>query len=545
MKKEKTVKKHIVIIFIAVTIVQILTIVFWASRKSNFYWDEFYTLQRAHYMSATTPEDHYINNDPNYETGKWLPVSIIKDTLVVNKEESVLHDPLIRTVKKLFEADNYCIFLNIINTFIFEGELSIWPSVILNIIIFVINQIVLYLLCKEISEEKYFPIVVTSLYGFTSMCISMTVFVRFYMWATLLTTLFTYFHFLFFKAKENEYIKKILCMIISFVIFYIDYKSAQFCVFYGVFFIATFSVMLLVNRRIKDFVLYIVPIIIGGTVYLTVINRELLWSITHLREASESGEALGWATGQIVNFKKRYLPERIIEMGGNFGTYIFGSIVVMGLFFLFCLICFVLKTVKQNKNEEKTKKSVNKKMIILLITLVLYFGFFTAFKLYEQIRYVSYVFPEACVIVIAILFYTVNNKKIRYFASVVLILSVIAFVTAGRKVDFLFENYKQIINTIKAQNINSIVLCTDYMPTMISYQPAVYMEDDAEFFVFNLEYPEEVYNLMDDRREEMLVMSYTGLNKDDVLNLLYDNGYQITELYRLGQYTFNKAVLID
>lgn len=539
------IKKYNWIIFAVIVAFQIGIIVFWAGQKSNLYWDEYYTLENTHYAGDSTQKGHYIDKDENYETGKWLPISLIKDTLVVQKNDSVLNDSFGSIISKIVGNQNYFTLLNIVETFIFSGQISIWPSIILNSILLIITQVILYQLAKKLTNDKAFPFFVISFYGFSSMCVSMSVFVRFYILATLQTLVFVYFHLLYYQTDKKKIVKRGMYLLLAYAFLYMGYMNAEFVMIYGGFFAIIFAGFLFITKGLKLFFRYAIPIFGGGFIYLFTQTNYLSFFTDYHSFSENSTGALAWVMSEINDFKISDLPHRIKEMTFNFGKYLFGNNILMFIFIFLLIISFVLYVINKKKIEDnKNEKQFDEFIFVIFGSLVIYFAFFTTFRLYEQIRYISYVFPFLSIIVIALTYTIFKNKKYNYVIAIILIVVMALSVNIGAKVDMLYMEDRDDIELIKETGIDSIIVCADYLPTHISYQPAFFMEDDAEFFVYSLSSENDLDYLEKDLRDEMLIISYSVLNNDAVIDLLKDKGYSVNRIGYLYAFKIDKAELI-
>ncbi len=539
------IKKYNWIIFALIVVFQIGIIVFWAGQKSNLYWDEYYTLENAHYAADSTPRHHYINDDELYETGKWIPISIIKETLVVSKLDSVMNDSFPRIISKLVGDDNFFPLLNIFETIINPNIISIWPAIMLNIVLFLFSQIVLFFISKKITKDVCFPLLVIAFYGFTSICISMMVFVRFYVLVTLHTLLFVFFHLLYYQTDEKKVIKRCLMLVLAYVFLYMGFMNAEFVMIYGAFFAISFAGFLLITKGLKLFLRYAVPIFGGGFIYLLTQTNYLSFFTDYHSFSESSSGALAWVMSEINEFKMSDLPHRIKEMTFNFGKYLFGNTILMFIFVFLVIISWGLYAInKKKRSKSKKEKQFDVFIFAIFGSLVIFFAFFTTFRLYEQIRYISYVFPLLSVIVIALMYTIFKKKRYNYYIAIILIVLMALSVNIGAKVDMLYMEDKDDIEQIKETGIDSIIVCADYMPTHISYQTSLLMKDDADFFVYSLTEENDLEYLENDLREEMLIISYGVLNIDDVINMLNDNGYEIERVGYLYNFKVDKAELI-
>lgn len=516
-----------------ITVIQILIITYWGTQKENLYWDEFYTLERAHYISDSTPGDHWIDDDPEYKIGEWLPVSMIQDTLVVTREESILNDSFFSSLRKMLKSYNYSVLLNLFSVLISPGKISIWPSIILNIILFVINQLVLFTLCMRGFTDSIQALFATAFYGFTSMCVSMATYVRFYMFATLLTTLFTYFVYLYYLTKDSERRKRIIYLTLAALTIYIGYGNAQYVIIYAGFLALVLSLFIFFIQGWKRFLYFAIPVFGGGLVYVG-LKTPYLKLLYDFEEAyAESEGALTATLDQIVEFDIRLLPGRIMEMGHNFGRYLFGSYFVM-IGFLVLLIGMTLIYRLADNIEERKMDSFFR---IIAFTLILYFAFFIALKLYEQIRYVSYVFPMLSVVLAAAVFNTFRDIKKNYILALVLIISVILSVNFKAKVDFLYTGDRYNIDKARALDADSMIVYANTHTTMITYQSALMVGHDAEYYVYSALEDNAIENLRADLRDRMLMITYAGTDRDDVFQLLDEEGYSVEQIGGTYQYS--------
>ena len=532
-----------IVLFIALLLVQIANIVFWGTQKENLYWDEYFTLERAHYISDSTPLEHYIDTDKDYEIEEWLPVSLVYDSITVTKEESVLRDSIISTLGKMFGYHNYSIFLNIFETLLTPRKLSIWPSIILNILFFIINQILLYCLCRRISDNVAFPYAVVALYGFSSMCLSMAVFLRFYMFATMFTTLFTYAHLVYYQTEERFHFKRLFILIVAFAALYFGYKNAQFMLVYGAFFILSFSILLFVKTGIKCFLLYSVPIY-GGGIFFLATNTEYVSIFTDFDELfADSNGALGWCLEQIAEFRIGMLPDRLNDMKLILGKYLFGSYFLM---IGFLLIAIIMISVRRFLLKDKAfTANSNGFAVAMTAASILFVLFFTVFGLYEQVRYISFVFAMLAVLLAILAFDISGNGIIKYSGILLLLLLMIYSVNIKGKVDMLYSGDRDTIERVKDLDTDSYLLHAGEHRTAITYQVALLADPQDEFYVYDGGSAGANSILESQLRSEMVLVTRSGVPADDVIDFLTEKGYTIDWVGDLYRFVIYSAKLVE
>lgn len=514
-----------IVLFIVLLLIQIVNILFWGTKKENLYWDEYFTLERAHYISDSTPFEHYIDVDNDYRIEEWIPVSLVYDSLTVDIEESVLMDSPKSVVRKMFGYHNYSVFLNMLEAILSPGKLSIWPSIILNIVFLIINQILLYCLCKRISDNVVFPYATIALYGFSSMCLSMAVFLRFYMLATMLTTLFTFMHLLYFQTEEKLHLKRLFLLIVAFAALYSGYKNAQFMLIYGALFIVSFSILLLVKKGLKSFLIYAVPIYGGGLFYL-VTQTEYVRIFTDFDKVlADAGNALAWCMEQIAGFSIDMLPGRLNDMKLILGKYLFGSYFLMVVFLLMAVIMI---GVRRFLLKDKTITTNTNGFVVAMATAsILFMLFFTVFGLYEQIRYISFVFAILAVLVVIIAFDISGNSILKYSVMLLVLILMVGSVNMKGKVDMLYSGDRETIERVRNLNIDSFLLHAGNHRTAITYQVSLLADPQDEFYVYDEDADGANDKLEARLRSEMILVTRSGVPADDVIDFLIQKGYSV------------------
>ncbi len=526
--------KNKYVILIVITLIQILLMVYWGTRKENLYWDEYFTMERAHYAADNTPIDHHIDTDKDYEFNKWQPLSLVNDTLIVTQENTSFNDSFLRNLQKMFKAKSYSVMLNMCTYLISPGIKSIWPSIILNIIFFVLNQVLLYILALRLTHNSLVSLLTTVFYGFSSMCFSMTVFVRFYMLATFLVTAFTLCHMLYWELDVNCHVKKLVYLGLACVALLCGYNNAEFVMFYGGLFMIVYAIALLIRKGIKSFLLYAVPVFGGGFVYLYAKTDYLRFLYDFDTAFDMADGALKWCLECIVDFRPYMLPGRIKEMTLIMGRYMFGSVIVMGVIVIVVLVMALLKNFDLKDGIE-----LKDSFLVLTAAVFVFFAFFTMFRLYDQVRYISYAFPEVALILVVLMYGAFKSKKKSLALVILVIAAEILSVNLKAKVDMLYTGDRAAIAKINEFNADSVFLYAR-TPTFISYQAAYLADDSAEFFAYD---GESIESVEENLRDDMLLVTYKNTDWHDVQELLINRDYNIdfiADTYSITAYHVTK-----
>lgn len=253
------------LLFIALLMLQCVYMIFWGTQKSGYYVDEFFTYDNAHYISESTPDRVKLYDADYLEYDKWFEVSELKNTLTVQRDEALWKDSLAHNIEAFIKIKPYMALLNYVEALFFEGEMNWWSAISLNIVLFIFSQILLFLIAKKIYNNQHMPLLAVAMYGFSGMAASMVVYVRFYVYVTFLMTLFIYLHVIMWEGKVHW--KNIVLEILSLPILYIAYRTSPVAGIFGIAIIVCFSLGLLLTKRWKQALYYILPIGLGGILY--------------------------------------------------------------------------------------------------------------------------------------------------------------------------------------------------------------------------------------------------------------------------------------
>ena len=508
-------------ILILLIVVQVSLAIFWGSRKENYYWDEYYSMMRTHCISDSTSYDHNITGDLEYEENKWIPVSIVNKLLTVDKSETVLNDSVFHTLIKLVKYNNYFVLLNVVQGLFFPNVKTAWAAIILNCIILIIHQVLLYKLSQKLTKNPNLPLFVTAFYGFSSICLSMTVFIRFYLYATLMNTIFVFVHFFYWNSEEKAHFKRILYLGTIVLSVLIGFNNAQFMIFFVLFFMIFFAIGLLVKKGLKSFMFYAVPVFGGGFLYAATqtFYLQAFYDFENFFEKSDG--AIRWLLEQMTMTEISMIPGRFSDMAYLIGKYMFGSFFVMIFLVAILVAGFVIKLFK-NSNDVETK-IIDPFIIIILVSTVVYFVFFTVFGLFDQIRYVSYVFPELAMLIVFAIYYVYKNKKYYVFLLVALVFLQVASVNLKGKVDMLYTSDGDDIKNILSENADSIFLYGGAGNDFMIYQASVFVGGEAELYAYNKD--GNIKLVENDLKNDMLLMVVNGTDFSDLQELLEYKGY--------------------
>lgn len=471
--KKKFDENQFKIVFVILLLLQILYMLYWGHVKSGFYVDEFFTYDNAHYMSASTPKRVKLYDADYMEYNKWFDLSELKATLTVDKDNSLLNDGLAYNVKA-FMKKPYMALLNYVETVFFEGELNKWSGISMNILFFVIGQLFLYLLTKKITGSEAASMLAMAVFGFSGIAISMVAFVRFYMLVNMWMIIFLYLHSLMWT--ENNLRKNILYEVLAIIMLYLAFKNSPLAMIEGAAVIVIFSVALFVRKRKHQFLVYALPIFMGGILYVVLFTDYMQLILNTNNVASGS---MGVATASLVNNFLSLTPanfvSRSITLINFINDYLFAHVFVLAVFAFFTCFAVLRKIVYKEKAGENKSFAY----VILIGTAIAFFIASVCLKLGE-IRYNSFLYPVISVVIVAIATDAIKTKRNRMLVILILALAVcgeIYFTAVIPRVQNSYPEDRMAVEAVKEnKGIDNLVV--DYKADdRVMYECLVYGDD--------------------------------------------------------------------
>ncbi len=480
----KTIKKE-QMVFIIIIMMQLISMVYWGTQKNGYYVDEFFTFDKAHYLSQSTPKRVKLYDADFLTYDEWHDISELKSTLTVTRDESLLADPAGYNLKMLITKSPYMALLNYVQAVFFEGRLSKWSAISINILFFLLNQIILYRLTLRISEDRSAAIMTVMLYGFSGMAASMTVYVRFYMLITFWMTLYTYLHVLMWQ--EDSIRKNLVMEFGAVAILYLAYKNSPLAVIQGVGVIGAFLVGLMMRKRYRQAVVYGLPVVGGGVMYV-LLKTDYIGYVLHPEKFADA-DITNIATESLLENFLALTPgsavDRSIELARLICQYLFGHILVLGGYLLLASGLLILSLYTK---RDKTKDADWKFFFLAVCPCAFYCVVSICLDL-EVIRYNSSIFPELAVCVCVFVMYLAGKSDRRRLAAVlmgIIVLGQAAFTAYLPRVDYLYQDEKQAVEQIQSyQGIDSVVV--DYhFDDKIMYECLAFAREDTRvMFISN------------------------------------------------------------
>lgn len=513
MTKSKSVNNNRMLII--VLILQVLYMLYWGNAKGGFYVDEFFTFDNVHYLSDSTPKRVKLYDAEFMEYNKWLNMEDLKDTLTVSNENALYNDSFTSNVKKLFKS-TYNWLLNYVEVLFFPKEINKWSGISINVVLFVLSQVFLYLISYKTSGSSSAALIACAVYGFSGLAVSMVIYVRFYVIVNLWMLLFLYMHVLMWE--EQGFKKNILYEIIAVFVLYLGYLRSPLAVILGVGIILCFSFALCIQKRWHQLAYYAVPILSGGIIFVALFTDYL----TILADPSAAaGGTFGVAKASLIkgflDLTLKSFLTRTGNLAGILNDYLFSHRYVLLLFMALCIYGIIIGF-----------KQKLKRLFVYIVILGEAFFYFIASVCFNlgTIRYNSFLYPIIALIVADMISDTFEKKRACTAVMVLLVIGLageLYYTASIPRIQNLYPEEKAQVENIKNNNgINNIVI--DYhFDDRVMYECLAY--GDADTKVMAMYFDEVDFT---DKGNELLVWQ-TVNESDGVLPYLEEAGYSYIE----------------
>ena len=484
--------------FVLITVITIQLIVMcgFAVRKSNFYIDEMFSMGYAHTYIHPREDVVYINFSKDWNNEKWVENSVLKDQLETTAEDSVFTLPLSKALRKLFLGRNYMGMLNIVMSMFSPGKMGKYPPIILNFFIFVMTQLLLYRICRSLSNSWTASLMAITMYGFSAMSIGLSIYIRFYALTILLLAGFARLHQ---KMWSEDSLWK--CEVLTFAsmaLAYFALKNSELTFIMAGGWIGFYALGLFSTRQWKKAFLYvgtILPISLFYAVFKTPYVDMILHPAAYIGYSGPMGwmtrDLLSMSTGKLIYFVrlyKRWLDEQLT--GSRYVTFLY--LVIMLILFE---VRFLGSHPAGRKGADSGETSLTEARIrhqkgfagiVLGAELVyLLFCFLTCLP---ATRYISFLYPFLPLLLWTTFSRLSEGQTKRQFimagCAVLMCIGIIAGFLHPERIEYVYMEDRPLIEALDSQEtLDSIVIYTDEEDaTHVVYDCVNLIPDEAKIY---------------------------------------------------------------
>lgn len=519
------------ILIACVLIAQVALVAFWTSQRSNYYIDELFSFGSAHSFTFNKKDVMYINRSAEWQYEIWVDNAVLKNQLEVTSNESLFSQPPLKGLRMLLTGRNYHGILNLLMSLFSPGKVSMFPAIVFNVILFVLAQLVLYRIMKELTGSFAISCLTLIMYGFSAMAISTVLYIRFYMLVTLLLLLLIRLHQIMWR--HEDLVQCELLILFCMVLIYFAMKDSEMVFIIAGTLVTAYAVGLMITKQFKKAGLYIVTVFPVSLIY-AVTKTNFIDIAFNLEKYSKGDVAEAWMTSKLLTVNKDRVISLVFKYLGWISDLLFGSWYALCSFGILILILLEIRMLgkKQVATVREEKKKDGFIWVIAAVCLVYYiFALLTAIP---AERYFMFYFP-----MLAILFWKALHelsKDIVYRSEVLMIclaLTVFGAVSLQclryEKIDFVYVEDRPLIQAVQESGIDhAIVIYTDERDSNHSaYECLNLMPENAKLYPMRTE-----KNHIDVQEcpDEVLVWIHYDRSPDQYISELLDDGYELEEL---------------
>ena len=304
MKKENKKIDKIYFVYMAVIILQLLNMIYWANMKTNYYIDELYSMGYASSYTGAGDTAQYITTSEDWKFNEWIDNVDLKKYILVSEKESILQISFPQIVSKIVTGRNYFGILNLAESIAGNQNVTKWPGIIINLIFFLIADIVLIALFTRLKMSKWSICLFLAMFGFCGYIVGLAEYVRFYMFVVMMTLIMILLHHVIWTTDKSW--KVIACEISSFALAYLSLKDSELTVVFAGALTGCYWIALLITKKWKKLGLYSAIILIGiiylatRTNWLNILFRINTYAGTDGRVGELMMNIMGTSVSQIV-----------------------------------------------------------------------------------------------------------------------------------------------------------------------------------------------------------------------------------------------------
>ena len=396
------------IILVSVIFLQLLVAAFYMNIKQFYFVDELCCYEGAHNIMLYSFQQYgppFRLDNSSDAFYKWIPKSEFMQHFEVRGEERLLAHSLYDIRQNIKIKNTYYIMFNLLLSLWPNAEFTKWSGYALNAIIFIAHQIVLYLIGLEVFKDKKNALLPMILFGFSAGAITLTIFIRFYLFMSLLCLLIAYGHMILLKRKNVRNI--ITAFAITAMAILSLYGNQPFIVLYAASAMFIFGIVCLLEKEYK-FLLKYIGIGLAGVAVVLAFAPSVVSRLLSMAESAQGiwiiRNLLRKPLGEYAHHIRFYFMKTLSHVTA--GVYGIAAVVLL------LLIVWII----QGRKKIRINKPVYFSFYALFIVgvSVCYFLINTRIQWGETYRYMTCVYAGLCVGIAVLLKWIMESCKLRY-----------------------------------------------------------------------------------------------------------------------------------
>lgn len=430
---------------VLIIIIHVFIILIVAGKKQEYHIDEIY----SYIISNSYDADRISNAD--WMWGSWISGSDFNDFISVQESERFSYKTVYFNTSTDCHPPLFYWLLHTVCSF-FPNQFSKWFGIGINIICFIITEVFLYLVSREVISSKvwrFFPVIV---YGMSPFAIETCTFIRMYMLLTMFAMIFIYAHMLLFQ-KGFSWKRFFIIWLTIYLGSLTQYYFLIMC-FWGVL---IYALILLRKKEIKQMLIYG----IGASISVGLMLITFPYAII---------QATGSSTNNVGNEVARNLLnfKLWIKMSISLSKQLMASVtyyrplsVIIALFLLISVVGKMILFLHQKKRNFNERTIWIAMLSILTILAITFIG-----GEFVYLRYIYFIIPIIYVVVISMFENMGNNlgkfkTSIAVFGIGLLSVSMLLGTIENRSPYLFFDSANENKVLLKYQKYPLIVLMED------------------------------------------------------------------------------------
>ncbi len=426
------------------------------------------------------------DNEDFYQ--QWHTSAYYEDYLVVNEDELWDAKPVYENQKNDVHPPFYYLLLRISAMFS-VNHFSKWTGLILNIVIFVIATIFVYLIANQLFKNRIYSLLVCAVNGFTLLSLESAIYIRMYELSNLNILIITYLHLKMRKEKQIK-CKKLCLLAIALVI---GGLTHYYYFIYTLVIYMLFTYQCIKTKNYQNLIRYQIAILCAASIYLLIFP----YAIEHIL-FSYRGVGYGNGSENLLQNVQTYL---VILSKGITNHFI--GIMLVAVY----LLC---------KNKKKNGTKVKKEILWLMIPTMVYFMIVAQNSPYTEMRYVIPIYSVTTISLIYLIktylrkFW--DNKSTLFLLEMIFIVMLYSPRITGQKLEFTYEKYHDVVTTIQEKNIPIIYVFNKHHNRFLDDIYLFTLVDDS--IILDYDTLEEAKEILNEKDEFILIYNEgTDINK--------------------------------
>lgn len=412
-------RKKTTIILIIIILVQILIRIYFGYQKQYFHMDEMYSYGLMNYNKLNIADNEDFLN-------KWHNKEYFEDYLEVNNNEIYNIKPVYENQKNDVHPPLYYLLLRISATFTIN-KFTKWTGILLNITIFIISSIMVYLISKELFKNKIYAVLTTLINGLTLISLNSTLYIRMYELCNLNILIITFLHM---KIYNKEKIRPINIFLISTFMIFGGLTHYYFFIYAFVLYLI-YTVKCIKQKNYKNLMIYNIGIFISSVIYILIFP----YAISHIFFGYRGVTVEVDIIKNIVGYCKKINKE------------FFNGLLP------FIIILTGIIAIKPKKSDIK----MNGEMVLLVTPILIYLLTIVLKAPYIETRYIIPIYSSMIIAIAYCLREFVRKrascKHTLFIISIIFFTIIYSPFVKNTKIEYIYSQYNNIAEKIAEKNL--------------------------------------------------------------------------------------------